>query len=73
MRGAHTGHAAAVATRARDGALTPGLDEARATDLPAGILPVPLWEHLTRGCGWSQGDYLTEIRPLARTALMASP
>ncbi|MGP1358132.1 TetR/AcrR family transcriptional regulator [Roseicyclus sp.] len=73
MAAVRHGCAAAVSALARDGALRPGLDERRATDLLAGILSVPLWEHLTRTCGWSQGDYLTEIRRLARAALMASP
>lgn len=71
MAAVRHGCRAAVAALARDGALRPGLTEERATDLLAGLVSVPLWEHLTRDCGWSQDDYLAEILRISRASLLA--
>jgi AcrR family transcriptional regulator len=71
MAAVRHGCAAAVRALARDAALRPDLTEARATDLLAGLLSVPLWAQLTQTCGWTQEDYLAEITRTARKALTA--
>tara|TARA_R110002124_G_scaffold62740_6_gene171369 strand:+ start:4081 stop:4674 length:594 start_codon:yes stop_codon:yes gene_type:complete len=62
---------AAVQAIVRDGALCPGLDPVRATDLVWTLLSVRNWEHLVIDCGWPQGDYVSETKRLARAAVVA--
>ena len=64
------GCAAAVTALAKDGDLDPHLSEKRATDLLWTLLSVRNWEHLVRDCGWSQAEYLDEIKRLAWAALV---
>jgi len=64
------GCAAAVAMLARDGDLVAHLDEARATDLLATLLSVPVWEDLRHAHGWGQADYIAEIHRLSSAALI---
>ncbi|MDG4648544.1 TetR/AcrR family transcriptional regulator [Roseibacterium sp. SDUM158017] len=73
MEAVRQGCAAAVAALERDGALRADLTRETATDLLAGLLSVPVWAHLTRGCGWTQEAYLAETLRLSRCALMANP
>lgn len=67
FRGACT---AVVTALAQDGDLV--MEEEAATDLLWTLLSIPVWEHLTRLCGWSQARYLDEITRLSRQALTAS-
>lgn len=67
------GCAAAVEALLRDGRLTAELEPAQATDLLAGLLSVPMWQHLCQGCGWSQAAYIAEMQRLAARALLADP
>jgi len=62
---------AAIQALARDGLLRPDLDLKRGTDLIWTLLSVRNWEHLVGDCGWSQGDYVAEIKRLARAAVVA--
>ncbi len=71
MQAMRQGCAAAVAAIARDGRLTPGLAEDRATDLLWTLLSVTNWAQLTRDCGWPQEDYIAEMTSLARSALLS--
>lgn len=71
MAAVHHGCAAAVAALARDGCLTPDLDQAMATDLLFAILSIESWEILRLERGWSQAAYLDQMERLARAALLA--
>lgn len=62
---------AAIQAIARDGVLRPDLTPRQATDLVWTLLSVRNWEHLVGDCGWSQGDYVAEIKRLARAAVVA--
>ncbi len=50
--------------------LLPGLAVSRAADLLAMLLSVRGWEDLVKARGWSQSDYLDEMKTLARRALV---
>ncbi|WP_417494616.1 TetR/AcrR family transcriptional regulator [Maricaulis sp.] len=62
---------AAIQAIARDRRLRPGLAPVRATDLVWTLLSVRNWEHLVIDCGWAQEDYVSEIKRLARAAVVA--
>ncbi|WP_417484787.1 TetR/AcrR family transcriptional regulator [Maricaulis salignorans] len=62
---------AAIQAIARDRRLRPGLDPVRATDLVWTLLSVRNWEHLVSDCGWTQDGYVSEIKRLARAAVVA--
>ncbi|MEO0682618.1 MAG: TetR/AcrR family transcriptional regulator, partial [Pseudomonadota bacterium] len=70
MEAMRHGCAAAVAALARDGDLTPALDEAAATDLLFALLSIEVWEHLARDRAWPQDRYIAEMKRTARAALM---
>tara|TARA_Y100000815_G_scaffold222942_4_gene209857 strand:+ start:1633 stop:2220 length:588 start_codon:yes stop_codon:yes gene_type:complete len=72
MLAVREGCEAAVAALARDGALSPDIEEEKATDLLWTLLSVRNWEQLTLECGWSQEDYVEEMKRAARKTLLAS-
>ncbi|MCK5747195.1 TetR/AcrR family transcriptional regulator [Oricola sp.] len=72
MLAVREGCEAAVAALARDGALSPAIEEEKATDLLWTLLSVRNWEQLTLECGWSQEDYVEEMKRAARKTLLAS-
>lgn len=71
MLAVREGCEAAVNALARDRALTSEIDEEKATDLLWTLLSVRNWEQLTLECGWSQDDYVDELKRTARKALLA--
>lgn len=73
MAAMREGCAAAVAQLAVDGALLPGLDQTRATDLLWTLLSVRNWELLTQDCRWSQEDYIDRMTDAALRALALPP
>ena len=64
------GCAAAVRALTADGILRADLDEEAATDLLWSLLSVPVWQHLTIDCGWSQARYIAELTRLAEAAVI---
>ena len=71
MLAVREGCEAAVNALAGDHALSPEIDEEKATDLLWALLSVRNWEQLTLECGWSQDDYVDELKRTARKALLA--
>ena len=63
------GCAAAVRALARDGDLSPDLDENTATDLLWTLLSVRNWEHLTQDCGWTQAAYLKAMTEVTKVVI----
>ena len=72
MLAVREGCEAAVDALARDSALSRDIEEEKATDLLWTLLSVRNWEQLTLECGWSQEDYVAEMKRTARKALLAS-
>lgn len=70
MAAVRHGCAAAVKQLAKDGDLSPALNQRTATDLLWSLQSVRLWEQLTQDCGWSQKVYITHIQDLAAKALI---
>ena len=71
MQAMREGCAAAVDALARDSRLTPELTRETATDLLWTWLSVRNWEHLTQDCGWTQADYATQAKRVARKSLLS--
>lgn len=71
MDAMHHGCAAAVEALARDGRLRSEFDAETATDILWAQLSVPAWEALTAECGWSQADYITRQKLIAKRLLVA--
>ncbi|MCF4098990.1 TetR/AcrR family transcriptional regulator [Maritalea mediterranea] len=69
MQAVRHGCAAAVRDLARDGQLAPRLSEAKATDLLWTLLSVRNWAQLRHECGWTQEEYVTHMKGLARVSL----
>ena len=65
------GCAAAVEALARDGRLRSEFDADTATDILWAQLSVPTWIALTEGCGWSQADYISRQKLIAKRLLVA--
>jgi AcrR family transcriptional regulator len=70
MQAVRHGCAAAVRALERDGALSPRYDPDRATDVLWTLLSVRNWEQLTITCGWSQADYIEEMKAIAARVLV---
>jgi AcrR family transcriptional regulator len=64
------GCAAAIKALKADDQLDPALSPVRATDLLWTLLSVPNWENLRLTCGWAQKAYITEMKRLARAAVV---
>lgn len=69
MQDMREGCAAAVAALGDDGVLRPDLDQQYATDILWTLLSISNWEQLTLTCGWSQAQYITEIKEVALRGL----
>lgn len=65
------GCAAAIRALKDDQCLNPDLSQTRATDLLWTLLSVPNWENLRLTSGWSQKAYITEMKRLARAAVVS--
>ncbi|VAV86364.1 Transcriptional regulator, AcrR family [hydrothermal vent metagenome] len=61
---------AAVTALSQDGRLSPDFTIERATDTLWTLLSVRNWEQLTRDCGWSQEDYIKNMKHNARVLLV---
>ncbi|WP_252260084.1 TetR/AcrR family transcriptional regulator [Erythrobacter aurantius] len=70
MQGVRHGCAAAVANLERDGQLADHWTHDQATDWLWMLLSMRNWELLVRECGWSQGDYITQMQRSAREVLI---
>lgn len=71
MAAVRDGCHAAVKALKKDGALSPEHSVKEATDILWSLLSVPVWEQLTRDCGWPQRRYVSRMKDLARKALIA--
>ena len=71
MQAVRQGCEAAVHAIAKDGCLREELTEIAATDLLWTLLSVENWEHLVRGCGWSQAAYEQTLKKIAEAALLS--
>lgn len=65
------GCAAAVEALARDGRLRSEFDAETATDILWAQLSVPTWEALTQDRGWSQAEYISRLKLIAKRLLVA--
>jgi len=70
MSALREGCEAAVKALARDGILTGQHDAKATTDLLWTLLSIRNWEQLVRDCGWTQADYVAEMKRLARLAIV---
>ncbi|WP_413204414.1 TetR/AcrR family transcriptional regulator [Rhodospirillum sp. A1_3_36] len=70
MEALRQGCEAAITALDRDGDLDPALTVERATDSLWALLSVRLWEQLVQDRGWSQEDYVFEIKRLSRRAFL---
>jgi len=70
MAAMRQGCEAAVAALDGDGLLSGDHDACMATDLLWTLLSIRNWESLVQDCGWPQDDYVTEMKRLARLALL---
>jgi AcrR family transcriptional regulator len=57
----------------RDGALAKGYTVDRAADILSMLLSVRNWEQLTLARGWSQAEYVAELKTLANRAVLNGP
>lgn len=71
MQAVRHGCAAAVRAVAEAGRLNQDLSVKEATDLLWAILSVETWERLVRHSGWPQTRYVSTMKALARSALLA--
>jgi len=70
MNAVHHGCVAVVTMLSEERKLRPDLSVSRAADLLAMLLSVRGWEQLVEDRGWSQTDYVDEMKALARRALV---
>ena len=70
MNAVHHGCVAVVIMLSEERKLRPDLSVSRAADLLAMLLSVRGWEQLVEDRGWSQTDYVDEMKALARRALV---
>ncbi|MEJ2021624.1 MAG: TetR/AcrR family transcriptional regulator [Maritimibacter sp.] len=70
MNAMHHGCVAVAKMLADEDKLRPGLSVSHAADLLAMLLSVRGWEDLVTTRGWSQPDYIEEMKTLARRALV---
>lgn len=71
MQDMREGCEAAIDALSADGKLVADLSRAHCTDLLWTILSVRNWEQLVQECGWSQADYIQELKRSARRILVA--
>lgn len=70
MQAVRHGCAAAVSALNADKSLNPNLTEEQATDLLWTLLSVRAWEQLRMECGWSQENYIVQMKETAARALV---
>ena len=70
MNALRHGCEAAVKAMNDDGILRPSLKQTTATDILWTLLSVRNWEQFTQTCNWSQDAYISEMKTLAKQALM---
>lgn len=70
MTAMRQGCQAALYALARDRVLRTDLNAEHCTDLLWTLLSVRNWEHLTQQCGWSQDQYMSEIKRVARLTFL---
>lgn len=70
MQAVREGCQAAITALENDGKLSLNFTMAHATDILWVLLSVRNWEQLTQKCGWSQKDYMTNMKKQARTLLV---
>ncbi|MHA1188877.1 MAG: TetR/AcrR family transcriptional regulator [Alphaproteobacteria bacterium] len=70
MQAVRQGCAAAVKALKKDQTLATGLNVSAATDMLWTLLSVQNWEQLTADCGWSQTQYLKQMKRAARKLLV---
>ncbi len=70
MRAVRAECEAAVTALSQDGTLSPDFTIERATDTLWMLLSVRNWEQLTQDCGWSQDDYIKNMKHNARVLLV---
>lgn len=73
MQAVRHGCTAAIKALKADNVLIENLTPKKATDILWTLLSVRNWQHLRHDCGWSQKQYITEIKRLAGLALLKSP
>ncbi len=71
MQAVREGCEAAVKALARDGQLLSQLSIEQATDILWVLLSVHNWEQLTTECHWSQEQYISTMKSVARRALVS--
>lgn len=72
MQDMREGCAAAIEALDRDAVLAPDHTVAQATDLLWSLLSVRNWEHLTIDRRWSQSQYVSKVKQLARHNFVAA-
>lgn len=70
MQAVRHGCEAAVKALDKDGLLRPESSLRQSTDILWTLLSVANWEQLTGACGWTQVQYIEEIKSLARAGLL---
>ncbi len=71
MQDMREGCEAAIDALSADGKLVRDLSPAHCTDLLWTLLSVRNWEQLVQECGWSQADYIQELKRSAQRILVA--
>ncbi|MFN3232482.1 MAG: TetR/AcrR family transcriptional regulator [Alphaproteobacteria bacterium] len=71
MQAMRQGCEAAIKALDRDGALGAGYSVEQATDILWTLLSVRNWEQLRIECGWTQPQYVTRMKTLARRLFVA--
>ena len=71
MQAVRHGCEAAVQALDEDGLLRPESTLRQSTDILWTLLSVANWEQLTGACGWSQAQYIEQMKSLARAGLLS--
>ena len=71
MQAVREGCEAAIVALENDGALAAGWNAQDSTDFLWALLSVRNWEHLRMECGWDQAKYISRIRLVAESTLIA--
>lgn len=69
MQAMREGCEAAIDALQRDGQLNPNHSTKQATDILWTLLSVRNWEQFTQECGWSQKNYIKQMKALAQQTL----
>jgi AcrR family transcriptional regulator len=72
MRAVREGCEAAINLLAQENQLNSSLSIEHATDVLLMLLSVRNWEQLVNECGWTQDQYVNEIKEIAHRALVSS-